>query len=328
MQEEKRCHFISTILNELILPPIFQLDMQLEKAFPYKSCGTTYSLLPEAGKGYYWVYGYSDQFAVVVYNMSFKKTITSVYEHPAFYSIGSYDNTTARLVSCQMNTSARTLLGYSRPKEIWKEVLYKGYTGKGVSISLLEPYARKMAGFFDISIQELAQRCFCLDGTARIPEADIILKQLESYTPTERYAHHYYESKLVELLTVLCQQYESAPLFLPKKVLPKNEAENLSRVTDYINAHYTAPVDLDVLSSTAYMGRTKLSLAFKQMYGITITQYVRQLRVEHAKSLLKNKELSLGEIAAQVGYQTQGSFTDLFKEATGLTPREYRHLFY
>lgn len=360
-RRKKRGAVYPMLLNDLILPPIYQLGMQLEEEHNYKTCGSTYSILPESGKGYYRVYGYMDCFAVVVYNISLKKSFVPSYEHPAFYTIGSYDNITAGFISRQPNTPSRILISYSRPKEVWKEVLYKGYSGKGVSISLSESYAKEIAGLFHMSMDELEKRCFCLDGSARIPEAELILKQLQFYTPLEQFAFHYYRSKLIELLTVLCQRYESvSPLpsttalsvtapsgttlsgtisygtipcgttpysTTPATAFCRKEAENLSRVTEYINAHFAEPVNLRTLSATAFMGRTKLSQTFKQFYGITITQYIRQLRVEHAKSLLKNNRLSLGEIAGLVGYQSQGSFTELFKETTGLTPREYRNLF-
>lgn len=293
--------------------------MQLEEKCPYKTCGSTYSVVPEIGKGYYWTYGYRDRFAVVIYDMSFYTTIEPIYEHPAFYTIGSY------IISNQIDSSSRILLSYSRPKEVWKEIIGKEYSGNGISIALSESFAKEIACLFDITMEELVKRCFCLDGTIKLPEADIIFRQLQLYAPTEQFAHHYYESKLLELLIILCQRHETpCPV---KNTISEKEAEGLSRVTDYIALHYMEAIDLRILSATAYMGRTKLTQSFKQMYGITITQYVRQLRVRHAKSLLKKSHLSLGEIASQVGYQTQGSFTDLFKEATGLTPREYRYLF-
>lgn len=315
------------ILDELILPSIAQVGMKLEENRPYKNCGSTYSILPEVGDGFYWVYGYENQFAVVVSNMTLKETIQPKYNHPAFYTIGNYDNTSARFVSDQVGSASRPLLGYSRPEAIFHEVLHKGYSGKGVSISLSAPFAEELAHLFDMSIDELTARCFSLNGTERIPEATAILRQLQLYMPTTQFAHRYYESKLRELLAILCQWHDTAHLPLPKSNLRKEDIENLRCVTDYIHAHYMEYFDLHTLSSIAYMGRTKLTQTFKQMHGATITQYVQQLRVEQAKVLLKEDHLPLGEIAVQVGYRTQGSFSDLFKETTGLTPREYRHLF-
>lgn len=318
---------MSAILEELILPSIAQIGMKPEETHPYKRCGATYSVLPEVGDGFYWVYGYENKFAVVVSSMTLKETVAPRYRHPAFYTIGSYDNTTARFVSDQAGSASRLLLGYSRPEAIFREVLYRGYSGKGISISLSAPFAEETARLFDMSVGELTERCFSLNGTERVPEAATILRQVQLYTPAARFAHRYYESKLMELLAVLCQRHELVHPELPKGGLRKEDMENLRRVTDYIHAHYMEPFDLRALSFVAYMGRTKLTEAFRRLHGVTITQYTRQLRIEHAKTLLKEGRYSLGEIAVQVGCRTQSSFTDLFKETTGLTPREYRRLF-
>lgn len=318
---------MSAIVDRMVLPYITQIGIKLEENHPYKSCGSTFSILPEVGEGFYWVYGYENQFTVTVSALTMKETIQPKYTHPAFFTIGSYDNTSARFVSDRVGSAGRSLLGYFRSEGIFHEVLYKGYSGKGVSFSLSAPFAEELAGRLDMNIHELTKRCFSLNGTERIPEAAAILRQVQWYTPTPRFAHLYYESKLMELLVILCQRHDLVHPQLPKSNLRKEDMENLQRVTDYLHAHYKKNPDLHTLGAIAYMGRTKLTQTFKQMYGVAITQYVRQLRVEQAKVLLKDQRLPLGEIAVLVGYQSQGSFTDLFKEATGLTPREYRHLF-
>lgn len=318
---------MSVIVEDLILPSIVQVGVRLEENRPYKNFGSTYSVLPEVGDGFYWVFGFENQFAVVVYNITLRETVRPHYRHPAFYTIGSYDNSTASHINGRINPTSRILLGYSRPEAVYHDVLHKDYCGKGISISLSAPYAKETAESFGLSIDELSDRCFSLNGTERIPDAITVLRQVERYTPTERFANRYYESKLMELLAILCQRHEPAYPKLPKSNLRSEEKDNICRVTDFIRAHYVEPIDSYILSAIAFMGRTKLTQAFKQVHGVTITQYVRQLRIEHAKSLLKEDRLSLGQIADRVGYHTQGSFTDLFKKATGLTPREYRHLF-
>ncbi len=318
---------MSTILEELILPSVVQMGLRLEESRSNRNCGVTYSVLPEVGDGFYWVYGYKDQFAVVVYNLTLKETIQPKYRHPAFYTIGSYNRFVARLISEQAASDSRVLLGYHMPEAIYHQILHKGCSAKGVSLSLSAPFAEQTAALFDMSIGELTERCFSLNGTEQIPEAVTVLSQVQTYTPTERFAHRYYESKLMELIAILCQRHELKCPALPQNNLQEDEKLSLRRVVDYIHAHYMEDTDLKALGGVAYMGRTKLIQTFKQMYGVTITQYLRQLRVEHAKSLLKDGRQPLGQIAVQVGYRSQGSFSDLFKDATGLTPREYRRLF-
>ena len=55
--------------------------------------------------------------------------------------------------------------------------------------------------------------------------------------------------------------------------------------------------------------------------------HVQNLRIEEAKRLLENSELSADEIASEVGYENPAFFRRLFKRTTGLTPGAYRRMF-
>jgi AraC-like DNA-binding protein len=63
---------------------------------------------------------------------------------------------------------------------------------------------------------------------------------------------------------------------------------------------------------------------FKQAVGHPPHSYITLLRMEHAKNLLSNSDLTLVEIAAGVGYQTQAHFTGVFHKHVGTTPRAFR----
>jgi transcriptional regulator GlxA family with amidase domain len=63
---------------------------------------------------------------------------------------------------------------------------------------------------------------------------------------------------------------------------------------------------------------------FKVATGVRATQYWQQLRIETAKELLASSNLTIQEIADQVGYQDQGHLTRLFKQDLYLTPKAYR----
>ena len=72
------------------------------------------------------------------------------------------------------------------------------------------------------------------------------------------------------------------------------------------------------------MSQRSFTRRFKTATGIRATQYWQQLRIETAKDLLSSSNLSIQEIAIQVGYQDQGHFTRLFKQSLSLTPKDYR----
>jgi AraC family transcriptional regulator len=63
---------------------------------------------------------------------------------------------------------------------------------------------------------------------------------------------------------------------------------------------------------------------FKQATGQPPHVYITSQRMDQAKNLLGNTDLSLVEVAASVGYQTQAHFTGVFHKHVGTTPRNFR----
>lgn len=78
------------------------------------------------------------------------------------------------------------------------------------------------------------------------------------------------------------------------------------------------------LASAANMSRTSFSTLFCELMGSPPMKYLASWRMEVARSLLHNEGPTLAEIAEQVGYSSQASFTKVFRERVGLTPGAYR----
>ena len=72
------------------------------------------------------------------------------------------------------------------------------------------------------------------------------------------------------------------------------------------------------------MSKTKLSELFRSIYGCTIVEFITNYRMDKAKRLLLENELSIQQIATTVGYSHQSSFTYIFKQHVGCSPRKYR----
>ena len=70
--------------------------------------------------------------------------------------------------------------------------------------------------------------------------------------------------------------------------------------------------------------RPRGSLSFKERNRVSPNEYLAILRVERSKQLLTETELSIKEIAVNVGYYDASSFIRRFKQITGVTPLQYR----
>jgi AraC family transcriptional regulator len=108
-------------------------------------------------------------------------------------------------------------------------------------------------------------------------------------------------------------------------VVPGLHREIMKIVVDYIHSHLDQDLSLAKLASVAKLSLYHFARQFKQSMGVPPHQYVTQCRIEKAKQLLVNRDLSITEIAHRVGFQSQSHFTNLFRLSVDLTPSAYRN---
>lgn len=106
---------------------------------------------------------------------------------------------------------------------------------------------------------------------------------------------------------------------------PQKRAE-VQAVYDYLAAHIDEPVSLDCLSEIAGLSKYHLLRAFTKETGITPYSYLETLRIDRAKTLLKQGSTP-AEAALSAGFSDQSHFSHAFKRFIGLTPGQYRRVF-
>jgi AraC-like DNA-binding protein len=105
----------------------------------------------------------------------------------------------------------------------------------------------------------------------------------------------------------------------------KKSNKNINDLTSFINENYTGH-NFTVKSMADFFGVSvsNLSHYYKQKTGHTLTHYIMNLKIEHAKKLLKTTNMNLQSISAAAGYTQISAFIKGFKKITGMTPGEYR----
>jgi AraC-like DNA-binding protein len=98
--------------------------------------------------------------------------------------------------------------------------------------------------------------------------------------------------------------------------------ESLWSARKLIDAQYTQPLDLDELARTANFSRYHFLRAFRRLFHATPHEYLT--RVERAKELLADSELTVTEICFEIGFESLGSFSTLFHKIVGWSPSIYR----
>ena len=133
------------------------------------------------------------------------------------------------------------------------------------------------------------------------------------------------EEELDALILPLSQMLELA-LIRGDVPVENEEIPFARRVVRYIKSNRNREINSEVLCREFACSRSRLSLEFNKYMGKSIREYVTELRIEDAKSLLKHTSLSSTEIAYSVGFSDSNYFSSVFKESTGLTPIAYRKI--
>ncbi|MFD1955896.1 helix-turn-helix domain-containing protein [Paenibacillus thailandensis] len=106
--------------------------------------------------------------------------------------------------------------------------------------------------------------------------------------------------------------------------LQGNETTTIGDIVAYIKQHYQLDLSLQDIAGRFHVSREYVSRKFKQEYGITLTDFITELRMDHAKRLMLNPQLKIAQIAEMVGFHDEKYFSKVFKKLTGLSPSAYR----
>lgn len=120
------------------------------------------------------------------------------------------------------------------------------------------------------------------------------------------------------LVTMFSRLYGSTPLYVPKE----NE---LSRITSFIRQNYSHPICMSDIAHSAMISERKARELFTKEFHCSPMQYLMSVRLKHASYLLRFSDLSVSEIAQQVGFEDNNYFSRCFRQNMNMTPSEYRN---
>ncbi len=128
--------------------------------------------------------------------------------------------------------------------------------------------------------------------------------------------------KLTSLLTLLMQESWNPN----QSTTNSSRKRDLQDIKEYLDTHLTEKISLDDLASMFYINKFYLTRIFKEQFGVSITAYLLQIRITHAKQLLRFSDLPIEKIAVECGMADANYFARMFRKIEGIAPGEFRRM--
>lgn len=101
----------------------------------------------------------------------------------------------------------------------------------------------------------------------------------------------------------------------------------VDQIQGYIAEHYAEKLTLTGIASQFYISPYYLSRLFKKSINLSLIEYINGVRIKAAQNLIEKSNESISDIAEKTGFMTTAHFRRVFKDATGLSPQQYRQYY-
>ena len=157
---------------------------------------------------------------------------------------------------------------------------------------------------------------FCMEGGMAMEEAfglsDEYIRRMDCCTNM---------AEIVYVHDQMALDYVCRMRNLKKRIA---SSKQVAEAIDYIYVHIMDRITVNELAEAIGISPTHLSRIFKQETGISVSEYIRQRKIDMAKNLLRFSDYDYVEIAVMLSYSSQSHFIQHFRSQVGMTPKAYR----
>ena len=104
----------------------------------------------------------------------------------------------------------------------------------------------------------------------------------------------------------------------------KKKKIKIRKITDYINQNFTRKMKSEEVANIGGLSTSRCLHLFKEETGLSLSEYIKKLRIDYGKYLLLNSDISLADCAIEAGFFDQSHFTKTFKQVERMTPSQFR----
>lgn len=129
----------------------------------------------------------------------------------------------------------------------------------------------------------------------------------------------YFKHISIAVYSLLAQHFSEDETHRSKK----RDREDFYKITEYVNNNFRENINTTNIGQNLFISRNHITRLFIKFAGMTLTDYIRILRINHATQLM-NEGLSITEAALESGFQCVRTFNSAFKKEYGITPVEFK----
>lgn len=128
--------------------------------------------------------------------------------------------------------------------------------------------------------------------------------------------------KLVSLLVLLTQESREQE----EGIGFERGIRDMLSIKQYLDQNYQEKISLDMLADKFYVNKFYMTRIFKKQYGISIVNYLTQVRITHAKRMLRFTDMPIETISQECGMSDANYFSRVFRKVEGTSPGEFRKM--
>lgn len=132
-------------------------------------------------------------------------------------------------------------------------------------------------------------------------------------------------AKTLEILSYMLSRYRKEVTGKGLINVTGREYKAVELVTEYVNNNLANLETIPELALRVGVNVNKLQAIFQSVFGQTVNEYIRDVRLSKALSLLSKGDIQIGEIVQEVGLNSRSYFSKIFKEKYGVLPRQILH---
>ena len=159
------------------------------------------------------------------------------------------------------------------------------------------------------------------------PQMHQVIQEIINCSWVNEYRQLFLDSKVLELLLLQMDQISTFSINTVYRQTSKTIIDKMHDVRDIILEQLNNPLSLSDLAREVSTNKGTLKKEFKKVFGTTVFGYIRDLKMEDAKKMLLNQQLSINEVSDKIGYKNPQHFSTAFKRKFGMSPSKMKIMY-